>query len=226
METVQDKTDAALGRVVRRMREERGWSLRVLSEKVGLSYTAIASKERGNVRIRPHEKKKFAQAFGIDPHEFDTLASGMNGSSPIQPGDLPVLNLISGRVVSFSGLSLNEKAYQTRTTEHVRRADVDDPYAFALVAVDEDMAPAVRAGDILILSPVIAEGRAEYQVLPGEVVLVRTRGEKPVNILGRYASSKSGHVELTFDGGKDSLRIKSSDVERVFLALELRRRKF
>ena len=62
---------SAIGHAVRRLREERGWTQAELGEKVGLDGTNIARREKGTTKVKPAERFKFAEAFGMPVIEFD-----------------------------------------------------------------------------------------------------------------------------------------------------------
>lgn len=215
-----------LGQLLRRLREERGWSLRDVAKKVNLSYTTVASKERGAVKIRPHEKQIFASAYNLLPHELDKMLTNQEHRGG-KRGQLPLLNLIAGRIVSLTGISLT-KPHQAETGSYVERGDVEDEYAFAIVAPDDSMDPAVKLGDILVMSPTKVEGRSEYPVHNDDVVLVRVRpGHAHAGThVGRYFATKDG-FEIRFDNQqRPPIRLKHADVENLCIGLELRRRKF
>jgi transcriptional regulator with XRE-family HTH domain len=62
---------AKAGRWLRELREKRGLSQRELARQVGAEYvTFISQLEHGKGRIPPDRYLVWADAFGIDPHEF------------------------------------------------------------------------------------------------------------------------------------------------------------
>lgn len=55
----------ANGKLIRRMREERGFSLRGFADRTGAHFTNLSRVENGMRRPRPQTLKKIADALGV-----------------------------------------------------------------------------------------------------------------------------------------------------------------
>jgi DNA-binding XRE family transcriptional regulator len=59
-----------LGRRLRRLRVERGWSRRIVAARLGVSVEHVEGHERGSRPIEPLELIAYARLFGIRISEF------------------------------------------------------------------------------------------------------------------------------------------------------------
>jgi transcriptional regulator with XRE-family HTH domain len=67
----QQKLRKDAGHWLRTLRERRGLSQRELAKRVGIThYTLISQLEHGRGRIPPSRYLVWAQALGVEPHEF------------------------------------------------------------------------------------------------------------------------------------------------------------
>lgn len=64
-----------IGELVKRLRAEREWTLREMSEKMGPGYSHanLSAKEIGRIGIKPNERKDFARVFGLSLDQFGKL---------------------------------------------------------------------------------------------------------------------------------------------------------
>ena len=70
-----------LGAEIRRLREEKGWTLRELASKVGLDFGYIGKIERGeNARVETY--RSIAAALGISLSTLTTVADGGRRAAP------------------------------------------------------------------------------------------------------------------------------------------------
>lgn len=72
-----------LGRRIRVLRAERGWSQEVLAELSGLHRTYIGHVERARIHISVVQLARIAQAFGVSP---GTLIDGPPHTRTMPPG--------------------------------------------------------------------------------------------------------------------------------------------
>ena len=64
---------ATKGEIIQRLREEKGWTLEDVAEKVGLSYTAVRNREIGTTKIKADEDRMWASVFGLDLPAFTRM---------------------------------------------------------------------------------------------------------------------------------------------------------
>src|SRR5688572_2712402 len=70
-------SSAAIGNVVRALREDRGWTQAELGKRMGgMEQSIVGRKERGLISINPPERKQFAKVFGLSLEDFDSLWRG------------------------------------------------------------------------------------------------------------------------------------------------------
>ncbi len=73
-----------LGRRVRVLRAERGWSQEVLAELAGLHRNYIGHVERGEIHVSVVQLARIARAFGLRP---GVLIDGRSGSGAASSAD-------------------------------------------------------------------------------------------------------------------------------------------
>ena len=63
--TGEERYLRAIGRRIRQLRTERGWSQEKLAEKSGLHRTYISTVEKGERNLAALNLRRFARAFGL-----------------------------------------------------------------------------------------------------------------------------------------------------------------
>lgn len=185
---------AAVGQVIRQLREEAGWGLRELEDalrKTGLnlSYQSISLREKGGVQVNPRERRHFAQAFGKSLDEFDAMWRGARVDRSVGSIGIPVVNRApAGMVIDYEEYGVDTGQGFT----YIERGDVDDELAFAVIVVGDSMEPRLYAGDYLVLSPMTVP-RPKAVLDTGKVVFVRFGPE----------SRREGCCIAVYDGTDD-----------------------
>ena len=64
------KSDEPFGKMLRRLRNDRGWTLRDLEKKAGVKYAYLSQVEAGLAKPSEELARKLARIFGEDPEEF------------------------------------------------------------------------------------------------------------------------------------------------------------
>lgn len=70
-----------IGRVMRHLRRERGWTQAQMAEKLGISAQALSAKEKGKIGVSPQHWPDIARAFDMTVEQLLTLAAQLNGST-------------------------------------------------------------------------------------------------------------------------------------------------
>ena len=152
-----------IGQTLRRLRQERGYSLRQIALATGIDQGGLSKRELGIFRIKPHERALFAKALNMTLEDFDAEWSG--NVSPNGPHrGIPIL-----QNVPKTGTPKDAGP----TTEEPPMADRDmntqDARLFALRVVGDSMHPSLNDGDLMICLP--TESVTEYKpTLDGELV--------------------------------------------------------
>jgi transcriptional regulator with XRE-family HTH domain len=160
----------ALGEVVRRLRVDRGLTVRDMAEKLGMHFATFAAKERGDGKpFNFAERKAIAKALGMTMEAFESAWRGGSVKVTKGPG-IPVINRAP------AGEAVDYEEYGTDSGQGYEYLDPlgvpDDDLAFAVVVVGDSMEPNLRAGDYAIFSPMNVP-RPRRQLTAGAVVFVR-----------------------------------------------------
>lgn len=215
----------AIGQLIQQLREERGWTQAELAERVGLnSQTSIGRKEKGLIRVRPPERKKFAEAFGLSLEEFDAQWRASRIDRTRGGPGIPVINRApAGQVVDYEEHGLDTG----QGLEYLDFGAVEAEHAFAVVVVGDSMEPRLRAGDYLVLVPCDPERPRPDQprIEDGSIVFVRFGPDAAHEgcALGRFYAQEGGKVRIA----KDNPRYEGHLVDRaqiVQLAVAVERR--
>ncbi len=93
---------SAIGRTIKRLREEHGWTQAELGQKVDLDGTNIARREMGPTKVKADERFRFAQAFGISITEFDEQWRQCSVSRTHGGSGIPIVNRApAGQIVDY-----------------------------------------------------------------------------------------------------------------------------
>lgn len=214
------ESPTAIGAAVKRLREERGWTQAELGEKVGLDGTNIARRETGRTRVKPHERFKFAEAFGMTVTAFDeqwrqwtvTRSRGGNG--------IPVINRApAGQIIDYEEYGVDSgQGY-----EYVDFGAVTDPLAFCVIVTGNSMEPTLTDGDRLILSPTDPY-KADERLKDGVIVFVRFTKEYGGGCtLARFYCEDEGRLCLHKDNpAYGRIRCDRTEIESIAVAIERR----
>jgi len=224
---------STIGKTVRLLREEKGWNVRQLAEKVGMSYASLASKERGETRIKPPDRKKLAKALGKSLEEFDRLWRATAVHDRPAPTQIPVINRgPAGRVMAYDHSQSSGGEYHDAMQYLDRSERTQHSLAFALIVVGDSMEPTFFADDYLVFVPVFRAPGTTEVLEPGAVVFCRVSAASDTGegvALGRYQPI-GGENGKTFMLTKDNPRHKAitlrrEHVEQMAIAIEIRTNK-
>jgi phage repressor protein C with HTH and peptisase S24 domain len=159
-----------LGQVVRRLRIDKGISLREMGDRVGIHFASFGAKERGEGKGFTYDQRRsIARALGMSMESFEAAWRGTTIKQARGPG-IPVINRApAGDVVDYEEYGTDSgQGYEYLDTLGVP----DDDLAFAVVVVGDSMEPNLRAGDYAIFSPLNVP-RPRRTLENGKVVFVR-----------------------------------------------------
>lgn len=216
---------------MRAAREERGITLREMAsrvQKIGwdISYSALAQKERGGIKITPPERKYIAQALDMTLDEFDALwrASRIERTDGDESGKngIPVINRApAGMVVDYHEYGVDSGQGHT----YIDRGNIDDPFAFAVIVVGDSMEPELREGDYVIFSPMnVPKPRAKLE--PGKVVFIRVGqdAKNPGCCIARFDSADGQVLKFTKDNKKHkAITVNREHIEQLSVMVQMRR---
>jgi len=159
---------ATIGEVIKRLREERGWTLDDLEERAGLSRAAIHMRESGKTRVKADEIPLWAGVFEIGVDSFKRMwqDSSLNLRAAENAG-IPIVNRApAGPAWDYEGYGVSSRdghSYLSRLPGE----ESDD--LFAVEVVGDSMLPELRSGDLLVLWPV--SPGVPPQTIDGRIVL-------------------------------------------------------
>jgi len=64
------KNEEPFGKMLKKLRNDRNWTLRYLGEKAGVKYAYLSQLETGQAKPSEQLARKLARIFGKDPEEF------------------------------------------------------------------------------------------------------------------------------------------------------------
>ena len=178
-------------RFIRERREAMQLSLQEVAERFGLSYQAIAQREKGATRFRLDEIPRFAEILKVPPEKLRRLILGT------ADGKIPVVNRTAAGglvdntewgVTSAEGFTYVDRDIQT-----------DDEDLYALVVDGSSMAPTLLDRDLVICKPVPPD--ADRMPPPRTVVYIRLSAESrtPGGMICRWNPQRDGSYLLEKD---------------------------
>jgi len=172
-----------------------------LGAKVGLSGTNIARRENGRTRVKPNERFKFADAFGLAILDFDEQWRDWQPARSRGGDGIPVINRAP------AGLIQNYEEYgidSGQGYEYIDFGDITDQLAFAIVVVGDSMEPTLRENDTLVLSPIDPYKPHTDRLHNGAIVFVRFTVEFHGGgcTLARFYDESDSRVRLQKDNAK------------------------
>lgn len=204
------------------MREEQGLTVRALAGLVGINFTGVAARERGEIRVKPPERKRFAQAFGMTIEEFDARWRASKVERTIGGEGIPVINRApAGMIVDYEEYGVDSG----QGTEYIERGSIDDPLAFAVVVVGESMETALFDGDYVIFSPVARVPKPRAELKPGAVCFVRIGQDAKRSgcSIARFKGTDGKSLEFTKDNKQHKgFCVDREHVEQLAVAVERR----
>lgn len=213
---------SAIGEVVKRLREERGWTQAELAVKVGMDRTNLARRETGQTRVRADERIKFAEAFGMSVVEFDEQWRQWSVPRTRGGDGIPVINRApAGQIIDYEEYGVDSG----QGFEYIDFGLITDPHAFAVIVVGDSMQPALSDGDQLVLSPVDPY-KADPRLTNGTIVFVRfTKEHSGGCTLARFYDEGQGRIRLHKDNPNYApLNCEREMIQGMALALERRTR--
>lgn len=211
----------ALGQTIKRLREERGWTQAELGKRVGLDGTNIARRERGQIRVKPVERPRFADAFGMSLIDFDDQWRNWQLERTRGAHGIPIINRApAGMIVDYE-----EHGVDTgQGFEYVDFGDITDPLAFGVIVVGDSMESTLSDGDKVILSPIDPYRQSDL-LANGKIVFVRFGVEFNDGgcTLARFYADEDGQIRLQKDNPDyRPILCGREDVQSVAVAIERR----
>jgi transcriptional regulator with XRE-family HTH domain len=167
------------GSICRQIREARHMSLSDVARASGLTKDTIwRAEQMDEPRLRPSTIRSLAHGLGLTIEQFE--AAWRTGRAELA-GTVVTTTVVAG----FDGIPASPPAAIREADEHgcdftlsreiITRSGVTDPYAFVVVVRGESMAPSIRDGDMVVVSPSVVHERG---VESGRVYAVWLRDEE------------------------------------------------
>ena len=190
-----------MGNALRELREEHGLSQGELAEKMGFKDNSpVSQRESGKARISPGDIRKIEKALDLPAGAFEERwRSHWSIQRPIRGNGIPVINRSpAGEVVEYDEWGPDSgEGY-----DYIDRGNIADELAFSVVVTGNSMEPAIRDGDLLVLSPVMGVPKPAVDLEEGMVVFVRIGEDADVpgcTIARWYPDPIAGMVRLHKD---------------------------
>jgi phage repressor protein C with HTH and peptisase S24 domain len=178
-----------------RLAERAGLSASGLAKKAGLDPTTFNKSKRitADGRERWPSTESVAKALAATDHSIETFVQ-LIGDSDRAVQSVPLLGLAQ----AGSGSHFDESGFPTgKGWDEMSLPSVDDEHAYALEISGDQMKPAYRGGDVIVVSPATPIRRGDRVVVKtasGEVLIreLKRRTAKTLEL-----QSLNGHVERT-----------------------------
>jgi SOS-response transcriptional repressor LexA len=220
------------GSVVRRLRQERFWTLEDLRDAAqqspvlkGKSKSWFALFETNGVRPQEELRGAFASVFGLSLKEFDAMWRGLG--KPLQTAEnagIPVVNLSpAGTPINYHDHGITSRIGHRYLP---RDGDTKSEDLFAVQVVGDSMSPRIMEGDDVILWPV-PDGYPESQ-LEAKVVFVHFRDDDTnclarVHWLKEQDPERGRRLELRKDNPKHkSRKVWFADLDQFAVMVQFR----
>lgn len=204
------------GKAIRELREERGMTQAELAALVGLSdNSAIAKRERGEVRVKPVEWKKFAAAFGIGVNDFlaacnrdeskevatDNMLRSQLELNRIELNDLKTKAIRSMLIPLVGSIPAGWSKVVTHYEDgdFVPAHDLNAELCFACIVSGDSMVPALREGDVVVFRMVREN---EESLLADGKVVACTFHETGETSVARMTKVNDRRIRLSKDNPK------------------------
>jgi SOS-response transcriptional repressor LexA len=210
----------AIGELIKRLREEHGWTQAQLGERVRLDGTNIARRESGRTQVKADERFTFAKAFGMSVVEFDEQWRRSEIERTRGAEGIPIINRApAGQIVDYEEYGVDSG----QGVEYVERGDVKDHLAFGVIVVGQSMEPKLREGDHVILSA-CDPYRDDGKLQPGKIVFVRFTQERGGGCtLARIFVEDEGMIRLHKDNpAYKPIYCRREEIQSIAVAVERR----
>ncbi len=152
-----------MGKRVRAVRADRGWTLKDLADRTGLDFGYLGHLERGEQRWNLEVLEAVARALEVDLADLLPPAlqrgrrlpqgefRGSNAAGPIELRPLPVIS----KVAAGDPKEYTDGEYPPGFADRFEPCpiDLDDPHVFALEIEGDSMEPRFPRGTVVICSP-------------------------------------------------------------------------
>ena len=188
-----------------------------------MARTSITERERGNIRVKPPERKRFADAFGFKKLEdFDKLWRASAIEQTVGGDGIPVINRApAGDVVDY-------EEYGTDSGQGFEYIDFGqlpkDQHLFAVIVTGDSMSPTLEDGEYAVFKPQDRE-RDNGEFKDGSVCFVRFAAEYREQgcTIARVWVLDDGDLQLSKDNPAHKPRtVKREHVDQVAVAVERR----
>lgn len=219
-----------LGEIVRYAREQKGWTIQRLAEELGIGVSAMAKKERGELRIKPDEKQAIAELLDLTTADLDKMTLGLPLGKPSrgQPDDkgIPVLNRASaGYAIDYTVEAASGTDLYHGANQYLPRGDINNDLAFALIVQGDSMEPHLHHGDYAIFLPA-QPGKIEPR--PGDCVCVyfSEGSARRGACIALYSQVGDNVVLIKTNRKYQPINVSNSDIGRMGVFVEKRSKQF
>jgi transcriptional regulator with XRE-family HTH domain len=206
-----------VARFIRERRETLQLSLQDVAELFGLSYQAIAQREKGVTKVKLSEVPRFAEILQVPPEQLTRLILGTAGAG----GKIPVVNrTAAGGFIDNTEWGVNSTEGYTYVDRDIQTEDSD---LFALVVDGSSMAPTLLERDLVICKPVPPD--ADRMPPPRTVVYIRMSADSraPGGMLCRWHPQRDGMYLLEKDNpAYSSVVVSREHVEQFAVVVQKR----
>lgn len=215
-----------IGRLIRDLRLDKGWTQGQLAEKVGMDQGSISKRESGRHKQYDRaERRSFAKAFGLSVDEFDAkwrfTTPDVRFAVATPNNQIPVINRAP------AGEVINCEEYGTDSSqgfEYIDRGQSpSDDALFAVIVAGDSMKPTLHNNDYVVFKP-MSRYRAGDAMADGSVCFVRLDAHYEHGcMIARVRFLEEGKILLTKDNPEfKGIVVEREHVEQLAIAVERR----
>ncbi len=167
--------DLDIGKKLKFIREDRGWTQANLSKRSGVSQTIIALLESGKRKFTQKTLEKILKALSVD---YGTFFVGDMDHIDVPNSQAQGIPIISwNKIESYMGTDMHSRRKAKKPESVIPHKKVGSK-SYALLIKDDSMEPRFMPGDIIIVDP-------DLNVKKGDFCVVKINNEIGFKIVKR-----------------------------------------
>lgn len=186
---------SAIGKVIKKLRNEHGWTQGELANRAGFpTHTAISKRERGDLQTDGPDRRRIAKAFGMSYESFMDMVEEAEAQDRGAETGIPMIGTVPAGSVTRHWQLWEDP---TSAEEFIDRGDIIAADTFALKVVGDSMLPDIPEGSIVVCRRVIVDAdRLPFHAADLVVVSFSEDSDEPGVTLGYWQPRPDGTIVI------------------------------